>query len=324
MMFNTRITELLKIKYPIMQGGMRHLGTPELAAAVSNAGGLGTVNAGNYPDVQKLRAAIRKIKALTANPFCVNVSMVPTITPGEIIPDYFRVIAEEGVAAVETAGRSPEEYVPLLKQAGIKLIHKVAAVKFARKAEEVGADIVTIVGMECAGRPGPEEVSTMILGNKTARTLKIPVFIAGGIADGRGLVAALALGAEGVVMGTRFLATAECGLHPNFKEWMVTAGEGDTILIQRSIKNTMRVMKNKTALASREMENRGANPEELLALNSSERFCRCQVNGDVDGGLFTTGQSVGLIDRVKPVETVINDIVEEAEEVMKRLNRAIR
>ena len=323
-MFNTRITELLKIKYPIMQGGMRRLGTPELAAAVSNAGGLGTVNAGNYPNVQQLRAAIRKVKSLTANPFCVNVSMVPTITPGEMIPDYFRVIAEEGVAAVETAGRSPEEYVPLLKRAGIKLIHKVAAVKFARKAEEVGADIVTIVGMECAGRPGPEEVSTLILGNKTARTLAIPVFIAGGIADGRGVVAALALGAEGVVMGTRFLATAECALHPNFKEWMLKASESDTILIQRSIKNTMRVMKNKTALISREMESLGASPEELLALNDGERFRRCQSNGDVDGGLFATGQSVGLIDWIKPVQAVIDDIVGEVETVMKRLNAAIQ
>ena len=190
----TRLTELLKIEYPIMQAGLQHLGTPELASAVSNAGGLGTINATIYPTIDEFRNAIRKVRSLTTKPFCVNISMLPKVSNGELTPEYFKTVVEEGVEIVETAGRSPEEYVPLLKSTGIKLIHKVPAVKFAKKAEDIGADVVTIVGLECGGHPGMDEISTMILGNKVAKTVSVPVFIGGGIADGYGMVAALALG----------------------------------------------------------------------------------------------------------------------------------
>lgn len=319
-MFRTRITELLKIKYPIMQGGMQHLGTPELAAAVSNAGGLGTMNATIYPTIDEFRAAIRKAKSLTKNPFCVNVSMLPTLSPGELTTEYFKVIVEEEVAVVETAGRDPQAFVPMLKTAGIKLIHKVAAVKYAKKAEAVGADAVTIVGFECAGHPGMDDVTTMVLGNKVAKTVKIPVIIGGGIADGKGMVAALALGGDGVVMGTRFVATEECIIHPNFKKWIVDSCENDTILIQRSIKNMIRAMRNAAALKCLELENRGIGLPELLTTISGKKSNACQMDGNLKDGIFAAGQAVGLIDEIKSVQKVIDDVVSEAKAVIKRLN----
>lgn len=303
-----------------MQGGLQHLGTPELASAVSNAGGLGTINATIYPSMPEFRDAIRKMKSLTSKPFCANVSMLPTMMPGELTQEYFKVIVEEGVAVVETAGRDPKEFVPMLKAAGIKLIHKVAAVKYARKAEEAGADMVTIVGVECAGHPGMDDITTMILGNKVAKTVKIPVLIGGGIADGKGLVAALALGGEGIVMGTRFVATQECIIHPNFKQWMVEASENDTILIQRSIKNMIRAMKNEAALRCLEMEQQGATLQELLTVISGKKSKACVMAGDLQGSIFATGQAMGLIDEIKPVKQVIEDVMKEAEQVLVRLD----
>lgn len=320
-MFTTRITEMLKIKYPIMQGGLQHLGTPELAAAVSNAGGLGTINATIYPTIEEFRGAIKQVKSMTNNPYCVNVSMLPGVTPGELTPEYFKVIVEEGVPVVETAGRNPQEFVPLLKEAGIKLIHKVATPKLAKKAEEVGADIVTVVGFECGGHPGMDDVPTMILAPKVTQMVKIPVLIGGGIASGRSLVAALSLGAEGVVMGTRFVATEECIIHSNFKEWMVKAEESDTVLIQRSIKNMVRSMKNEAARKVLEMEKRGTTLQELLTVTAGKIGKKCQMDGDLDGGIFAIGQAIGLINEIKPVQKVIDDVMEEAREVLSRLNR---
>jgi nitronate monooxygenase len=303
-----------------MQGGMQHLGTPELAAAVSNAGGLGTMNATIYPMIDEFRAAIRKAKSLTKNPFCVNVSMLPTLSPGEMTTEYFKVIVEEHVAVVETAGRDPQAFVPMLKAAGIKLIHKVAAVKYAKKAETAGADAVTIVGFECAGHPGMDDVTTMVLGNKVTKTVKIPVIIGGGIADGKGMVAALALGGDGIVMGTRFVATEECIIHPNFKKWIVDSCENDTILIQRSIKNMIRAMRNDAALKCLELENQGIGLPELLTTISGKKSKACQIDGDLKDGIFAAGQAVGLIDEIKSVQKVIDDVVSEAKAVIKRIN----
>jgi len=320
-MLKTKVTELLGIKYPIMQGGLQHLGTPELASAVSNAGGLGTINATIYPTIAEFTDAIRRLKAMTNKPFCVNVSMLPTLSPGELTPEYFKVIVQEGVPVVETAGRDPKEYVPMLKAAGIKLIHKVAAVKYAHKAEDAGADIVTIVGLECAGHPGMDDITTMILGRKAAKTIKIPILIGGGIADGAGLVAALSLGGEGVVMGTRFVATQECIIHPNYKQWMVESCENDTILIQRSIKNMIRAMKNDAALKCLSMEQQGAGLNELLTVISGKKSKTCQMDGDLKGGIFAAGQAIGLIDEIKTAKQVIDDVMREAEAVMDRLGR---
>lgn len=320
-MLKTKVTELLGIKYPIMQGGLQHLGTPELASAVSNAGGLGTINATIYPTIEEFTAAIRKLKTLTDKPYCVNVSMLPTLSPGELTPEYFKVIVQEGVPVVETAGRDPKEFVPMLKAAGIKLIHKVAAVKYARKAEEAGADIVTIVGIECAGHPGMDDITTMVLGRKVAKTVGIPVLIGGGIADGAGLVAALALGADGVVMGTRFVASQECIIHPNYKNWIVESCENDTILIQRSIKNMIRAMKNDAAMQCLEMEQQGAGLNELLTVISGKKSKGCQLEGDLKGGVFAIGQAVGLIDEIKTAGQIVEDVVQEAEVIMARLAR---
>lgn len=320
-MFNTKVTELLGIKYPIMQGGLQHIGTPELASAVSNAGGLGTINATIYPTPEDLQEAIRKVKSLTDKPFCVNISMLPHVSVGEMTLDYFKVVIEEGVTVVETAGRSPEEYVPLLKSNGIKLIHKVPSARLAKKAAETGVDIVTIVGLECAGHPGMDEVTTMILGNKVSRLVDIPVLVGGGIVDGRGLVAALALGAEGIVMGTRFVATDECVIHPNFKKWIVDAQENDTMLIQRSIRNMMRAMKNETALKVMGMESSGCTLADLLPVISGKKGRKCQLEGNLNEGVFAIGQAIGLIDEIKPVQKVIDNIIDEAQLVVSRINR---
>lgn len=320
----TRLTELLKIEYPIMQAGLQHLGTPELASAVSNAGGLGTINATIYPTIDEFRNAIRKVRSLTTKPFCVNISMLPKVSNGELTPEYFKTVVEEGVEIVETAGRSPEEYVPLLKSTGIKLIHKVPAVKFAKKAEDIGADVVTIVGLECGGHPGMDEISTMILGNKVAKTVSVPVFIGGGIADGYGMVAALALGGEGVIMGTRFVATEECIIHPNFKKWIVSASENDTILIQRSIKNMVRAAKNEAAINCMEMEKKGAGLNELLGIISGKRGRECQMQGDLEGGILSAGQAIGLITEIKSAKQVIDDTMREAETVIHRLNNMMK
>ncbi len=317
----TRITELLGIKYPIIQGGMQWLSRAELAAAVSNAGCLGIITAATQPTKQDLVAEIRKTRELTDKPFGVNVSMLPDVGPQDKTPAYFEAIIEERVPVVETSGRSPEQFVPHLKQAGIKLIHKVPAVRFAEKAQRVGADAVTIVGFECGGHPGMDDVTTMILTPGAAGRLSIPIIAGGGIADARGLVAALALGAEAVVMGTRFVATTESLAHPNFKEWIVKARETDTVIIQRSIGNAARVMKNAAASAVLEMEERGAGLEELLTVISGQVGRRALYDGDIEGGALPLGQCIGLIDEVKPVQVVIEEIMAGAGDIITRLRQ---
>jgi len=317
----TRITELLGIKYPIIQGGMQWLSRAELAAAVSNAGGLGIITAATHPGKQELVEEIRRTRELTDRPFGVNISMLPDVGPGDKTPGYFEAVIEEKVPVVETSGRSPEAFVPYLKEAGIRLIHKVPAVRFAQKAERVGADAVTIVGFECGGHPGMDDVTTLILAPRTADSVSIPVIAGGGIADARGLVAALALGAEGVVMGTRFVATAECIAHRNHKEWIVNARETDTLMVQRSIRNAARVMRNAAAERVLEMEARGASLEELLTVIGGQIGRRAVLNGDIDGGTFAVGQCVGLVKEIKPIREVIEEMVAGAGEIMSRLNK---
>ena len=323
-MLKTRATEILGIDYPIMQGGLQHLGTPELASAVSNAGGLGTINATIYPTIKEFREAIIKMKALTDKPFCVNVSMLPDATLGELTVEYFEVVAEEGVKVVETSGRNPVDYYPKLKEAGVKLIHKVPTAKLAKKAESIGADIVSVVGFECAGHPSMEEITTMILGNKSSRTVNIPVLIGGGIADGRGLAAALALGGEGIIMGTRFVATKECIIHDNFKKWIVNANERDTALVQRSINNMLRAMNNTASQKALELERKGATLEELLPIISGRKGKESLLGGDLEGGIFAIGQAIGLINEIKSAREVIIDTVTEAEEVIARINSLVQ
>ncbi len=213
MSFKTKLTEMLGIDYPILQGGMQWLARAEFVAAVSEAGCLGFITAASFPSKQELRDEIHKAKELTNKPFGVNVSMLPGLAAEDMTEQYFEVIIDEKIPVVETSGRSPEPFVPPLKEAGIKLIHKVPAVRFAQKAQSVGADAVTIVGFECAGHPGMDDVTTFVLIPRAAETLNIPVIAGGGIANGRTMLAALALGAEGVVMGTRFVGQAAGLIH---------------------------------------------------------------------------------------------------------------
>lgn len=317
----TRITELLGIQYPIIQGGMQWLSRAELAAAVSNAGGLGIITAATHPTKEELVEEIRKTKALTDKPFAVNISMLPEITKNDMANQYFEAVIEEKVPVVESSGRSPEAFIPELKKVGVKLIHKVPAVRFAKKAESVGADAVTIVGFECGGHPGMDDVTTMILTPRAADSLSIPVIAGGGIADSRGLMAVLALGAEAVVIGTRFVATTECIAHSNYKNWMLQAKETDTMMIQRSIRNAVRVMKNDAATKVLEMEGHGASLEELLTVISGKVGRRCLLEGDLVGGTFAMGQSVGLINEIKSVKEVIDEIVTGAEATLARLQK---
>lgn len=320
----TRITQLLGIKYPVIQGGMQWLSRAEFAAAVSNAGGLGIITAATHATKEALVEEIRKTRALTDKPFGVNISMLPEVGPKDKTAAYFEAVIEEQVPVVETSGRSPGEFVPRLKQAGIKLIHKVPAVRFAQKAERVGADAVTIVGFECGGHPGMDDVTTLVLTPRTVDSVSIPVIAGGGIADARGFVAALALGAEGVVMGTRFVATKESLAHANYKEWMVNARETDTVMIQRSIRNAARVMKNSAAARVLEMEARGATLEELLTVISGQVGRRALFDGDVEGGTFAVGQCVGLVNEIKTVQEVIEELVTGAEKILARLQGLLK
>lgn len=320
-MLKTRITEILNIEYPIIQGGMMWLATAELAAAVSNAGGFGIIAALNSGSGEGLKAEIRKCKDLTDKPFGVNVSMLPDLTTGEKTGEYIDAIVTEGVAAVETAGRNPEPYLPKLKEAGIKIIHKVPAVRHAQRAERTGVDAVTIVGFECAGHPGMDDVTTFILVQKAARELNIPVIAGGGICDAKGFVAALALGAEGVLMGTRFMLTHECWAPQRIKEQLLKATELDTMVIERSINNAARVIKNQAALRALEMEERGATLEELLSVISGQVGLKAFQDDDSDAGVIACGQVVGVIDTLKSVKEVLEEIVDDAHAIYRRLGK---
>ncbi len=316
-MFETRITRLLGIKYPIIQGGMLWLSRAGLAAAVSNAGGLGIITSANFATKGELRDEIRKVKSLTDKPFGVNINIGPSIHPVST-EDYIDVVISEGVRIVETSGRSPEAYMKQLKQGRVKVIHKApGAVRFAETAEAVGCDAVSIIGYECGGRPGPDDTSSLVLTRATVCAVKIPVIAGGGFADAAGFVAALALGAEGVLMGTRFMATKECPVHPRFKEWLVSARETDTIVLGRSIGAKTRNLRNELALKISEMESQGASLQELSAITHAGIGERVYLEGDVHG-LAGCGQAVGLIHDIPTVKEVIDGIVQEAEELIKK------
>jgi nitronate monooxygenase len=304
-MFKTRITELFGIKYPIVQGALLWLSRAELVAAVSNAGGLGTISALTFPDAEELREEIKRTRSLT----------IRTVD----YQRYFDIAIEEGVNIIETAGRSPEPYVKRLKEAKVKVMHKVARVKDAKTAERLGVDAVTIVGFEAAGHPGMDEVTSLVLIPVTVDAVKIPVIAGGGIGDGRGFAAALALGAEGVLMGTRFMASKECPLHPEITRWMVDARETDTLMIERSIKNAARVMKTEFSQRVLELEETGATLEELLPFISGDRSRESYLSGDVNDSVIACGQVVGLINELPSVKEIIDGIISEAGLITKRL-----
>ena len=321
-MFSTRITKLFGIKYPIIQGGMQWVSRAELAAAVSNAGGLGILSALTFSP-EELRLEIRKMRELTDKPFGVNLTLLPALRPVKY-EEYIEVILQEGVGIVETAGRNPEPYMKLFREGAVKVIHKCTAVRFARTAERVGCSAVSIDGFECAGHPGEEDVTSLILIPLAAEAVNIPVIASGGFADARGFVAALALGAEGVNMGTRMLATQEAPVHPRVKERLLQASERDTMLILRSLRNTQRVLRNRMAERVAELEKRGAGLEELAPLISGERGRQLLQGDDLEEGLLTCGQAVGLIRDIPTVKELIETVISEARMLIQnRLARLI-
>jgi nitronate monooxygenase len=318
-MFKTRVTELFGIKYPIIQGGMMWISRAELVAAVSNAGGLGIITAFTFPTPQELAAEIKRTKELTDKPFGVNITLLPTLRPVDI-DGYFDVVLKAGIKIVETAGRSPETYMERLRAAGIKVIHKCTAVRFARTAQRIGCDAVSIDGFECAGHPGEEDVTSLVLIPLTVDAVDIPVIASGGFGDGRGLVAALALGAEAVNMGTRFMATKEAPGHPKVKEWLVQASERDTLLLLRSFRNTMRTLRNPTSEKVLEIEKQGADIHQLESLISGRVGQNLLETGNIESGLLSAGQVVGLVHDIPTVKELVDRIIKEAEEVTSRID----
>jgi NAD(P)H-dependent flavin oxidoreductase YrpB (nitropropane dioxygenase family) len=315
--FKTKITEMFNIEYPIIQGGMQWVARAELASAVSNAGGLGILTSLTFSSPQELAAEIKKTRGLTTRPFGVNITLIPTLRPVNY-DAYVDVILQEGVKIVETAGRSPELYIKLLKTAGVKVIHKCTAARFARTAQRIGCDAVSIDGFECAGHPGEEDVTSLVLIPIAADSVDIPVIASGGFGDGRGLVAALALGASAINMGTRFLATQEAPVHYAVKERLVQLSERDTMLVERSLRNTARVMRNAAAEKVSKMEKHEATLEELAPFISGQKGLEVYQTGDLDRGLVACGQVVGLIRHIPTVKQLIEDIIHEAEDIMSR------
>jgi nitronate monooxygenase len=311
----TRVTEQLGIAYPIVQGGMQWVGLAELAAAVSNAGGLGILTGLTQPTPDALRAEIARCRAMTGRPFGVNLTILPSATPRPYA-DYVAAIVESGVKIVETAGNSPREFIDTFKRHGITVIHKCTTVRHALSAERAGVDMVSIDGLECAGHPGEDDVGGLVLIPVAARVLRIPVIASGGIADGRGMAAALALGAEGVNMGTRFCVTQEAPIHPAIKQALVDGSERDTALIFRTLKNTARVFRNRIADAVCALERRpgGCVFDDLRPLVVGTRGRAALQSGEVDDGIVSAGQCIGLIDDVPSCAELIERMVAECRE----------
>ena len=306
----TRITDMLGIDYPIVQGGMMWVGRAELAAAVSNAGGLGVLTALTQPTPAALRDEIARCRALTEAPFGVNLTILPAASPPPYL-EYLRAIIDSGVRVLETAGSSPREYIALAKAAGMTVIHKCTAVRHALSAERHGVDIISIDGLECAGHPGEDDVGGLVLFPAAARQVKVPLLASGGIADGRGLAAALVLGAEGVNMGTRFCATREAPIHEGIKQALVRAGERDTNLIFRTLHNTGRVLKNSVSDQVVALERRpgGCEFQDVQPLVSGQRGRAALESGEPEAGLVWAGQVVGLIDDIPSCEELIQRMV---------------
>ncbi|MHA1209100.1 MAG: NAD(P)H-dependent flavin oxidoreductase [Candidatus Freyarchaeota archaeon] len=319
-MFKTRITELFGIEHPIIGGAMHLLSRAELVAAISNAGGLGILASTTFENLEDLRAEIQKTRELTKKPFGVNLNLFPAMRPRPIEKDIDLFI-DEGVEIIESSGSSPEPYIARLKEAGIKIIHKVPGVRYARTAERIGCDAVTVVGFECGGHPGLDDVTSLILVPETVDAVSIPVCAGGGFCDSRSFLAALALGAEGVVMGTRFVATEECIAHPKIKEWIVNAKDNDTIIMGKAYRLASRLAKNKPALMAQEMEAKGASLEEVLPVISGAKGKEAWMEGDIDAGVLSMGMVVGRIDRILTVKEVIDEIINGAKKILERLNQ---
>ena len=310
----TAITELFNIEHPIIQGGMHYVGFAELAAAVSNAGGLGTITGLTQKTPADLANEIAKCNDMTDKPFAVNLTFLPTVASPDY-PGYVKAIIEGGVKVVETAGRNPVQVLPYLKDAGIKVIHKCTSVRHSLKAQEIGCDAVSVDGFECGGHPGEDDIPNMILLPRAADELEIPFVSSGGQADARSLVASLAMGAEGMNMGTRFMCTKEAPIHQNVKDAIVAASELDTRLVMRPLRNTERVLNNKATERVLAMEKeKGADLQfEDILPDVAGVYPKVMMDGDMDIGVWSCGMVAGLINDVPTCKELIDRIMSEAD-----------
>lgn len=319
----TRITELFEIEHPIIQGGMHYVGFAEMAAAVSNAGGLGIITGLTQRTPELLAKEIARCRQMTDKPIGVNLTFLPALTQPDY-PGYIKAIIEGGVKIVETAGNNPAKWMPVLKENGIKVIHKCTSVRHSLKAEQIGCDAVSVDGFECGGHPGEDDIPNFILLPRAADELKIPFVASGGMADGRSLVAALAMGAEGMNMGTRFIATKEAPVHENVKKAIVAASELDTRLVMRPLRNTERVLKN--AAVERLLEKEKALGPKLQFQDIIEEvagvYPKIMTDGDMEAGAWSCGMVVGLINDIPTCKELIDRIMKEADDIItKRLAR---
>jgi NAD(P)H-dependent flavin oxidoreductase YrpB (nitropropane dioxygenase family) len=322
MMWQTELTRRFDLDLPILAGGLQWLADADYVAAAAHAGIMGFITAASHADHDSLRAEIARARALCgARPFGVNVSMLPKLIEGDRTVDLFRLIADEGVSVIETSGRNPEPYMPLLKDLDLTVIHKVPGLRYALKAQAIGVDMVSIVGAECGGHPGMDMVGSFVNAAMAGRDLRIPFLIGGGVGHGSQLVAALAMGASGVVMGTRLLVSEELNAHQGYKEALVEATERDTALTMASVRNTIRTLANDTTaeVARMERENPNVTIQDLMPLVSGTIGRQAYATGDVSKGMLSAGHALGLTDRIEPMAAIIARIEREAREAMGRL-----
>jgi len=316
----TAITEMFGIEHPIIQGGMHYVGFAEMAAAVSNAGGLGIITGLTQGTPEKLANEIARCKDMTDKPFGVNLTILPTLTPPDY-PGLVKAVIDGGVKVVETAGRNPVELLPPLKDAGIKVIHKCTSVRHSLKAQDIGCDAVSVDGFECGGHPGEDDIPNFILLPRAADELDIPFVSSGGMADGRSLVASLAMGAQGMNMGTRFIATKEAPVHENVKKAIVAASELDTRLVMRPLRNTERVLTNEAVERLLEKEKRLGDElkfEDIIG-EVAGVYPSIMMEGDMDKGAWSCGMVAGLINDVPTCQELIDNIMSEAEAILGRM-----
>ncbi|WP_432163367.1 NAD(P)H-dependent flavin oxidoreductase [Streptomyces tendae] len=322
-MLTTRFCETFGVQHPIVQGGMQWVGRAELVSAVANAGALGFLTALTQPTPEALAGEIARCREMTDKPFGVNLTILPSINPPPY-DEYRHAIIESGVKVVETAGFNPEEHLPEFRAHGVKVLHKCTSVRHAVKAEEIGVDGVSIDGFECAGHPGEDDIPGLVLVPATTQRLSIPVIASGGFTDGRGLVAALALGADGINMGTRFLCTAEAPVHRRVKEQIVAHSELDTELIFRPLRNTARVASNAVSRKVVDVLHDGGVFPDVRDLVAGARGRRVFEDGDLDAGIWSAGLAQGLINDVPTVRDLVRRIVAEADELITGRLAAVR
>lgn len=324
----TKLTELLGIEYPIVQSGMQWLAVPQLAAAVCNAGGIGTINVTCWPTLEEFGEALDEMNSLTSKPYIVNISLAPTqrLDPEEI-RKTIRLCGEKHVAAIETSADDPRDFIADIKSAGMHHFHKCPNYKVSMSMERKGLDGVIIAGYEVGGHPSADGIGTFVIARRCAADMKIPVIAAGGVSDGHGLAAALALGASGVAMGTRFVCTDECPISDNHRKWIINHTEKDTVLAQRTIGSMMRVSKNNASLLANEIEDRGLRlgytPERILKeqfpVITGQKTRASFIDGNVDSAIFCAGMGMGLVHDVVPVKVLLDRMVKEAEDTISDL-----